>query len=249
MNQRGRKELQAEADALTWFHTMELADGVRTRGIVEVAAGLDRYGFPDRLDGKTVLDVGAWDGFYSFEAERRGAARVVASDSFSWNGSNDGTKAAFELARRALGSSVEDADVDVLDLDPATLGGPFDVVLFLGVLYHMRHPMLALDRVAAMTRDMMILETAVDLCTFRRPAAVFYPRGELEGDPTNWWGPNPRAVVEMVGAAGFRRVEVIYRPKSAYRAARAVYRRVAKGDRTPLLDIAQRGRMTLHAWK
>ena len=99
-----------------------------------------------RSKGLSVLDIGAWDGFFSFECERRGASRVVAADYFSWHGSGWGTKAGFTLARDVLGSKVEDVDIDVMDLTPERVG-TFDLVLFLGVLYHLRHPLLALERV------------------------------------------------------------------------------------------------------
>jgi tRNA (mo5U34)-methyltransferase len=87
---------------------------------------------------------------------------VVAADYFAWQGENWSDKSGFELARRALNSGVEDVDIDVIDLGPDRVG-TFDLVLFLGVLYHMRHPLLALERVASVTGDQLILETHVDL--------------------------------------------------------------------------------------
>src|SRR5439155_6709340 len=105
------EQLRADVRAIQWFHQMTLAPGITTLGVYEPARRLQRIGLPERLDGLTVLDVGAWDGFYSFEAERRGAARVLATDWFSWGGDGWGTKAGFELARRALASRVEDADI------------------------------------------------------------------------------------------------------------------------------------------
>jgi tRNA (mo5U34)-methyltransferase len=99
----------------------------------------------------------------------------------------------------------------------------FDVVLFLGVLYHLRHPLLALERVASVTRELMIVETVVDLVGFRRPAMVFYPDRELNNDPTNWWGPNAAAVEAMIRSVGFDEVRRVTPPPSVpYRAARAV---------------------------
>ena len=151
------------------------------------ALRLARIDLPASLAGRTVLDIGAWDGFFSFEAERRGAARVVATDHYSWHGGGWGSKAGFELARTTLGSRVEDVDIDVMDLSPERVGA-FDVVLFLGVLYHLPHPLLALERVASVSRDLLILETVVDMVGVRRPAMAFYPGRELNGDPTNWWG-------------------------------------------------------------
>ena len=135
------------------------------------------------------MDIGAWDGFFSFEAEHRGAKKVLATDSFCWGGSVYGTKDGFELARKALNSQVEDITIDVNEITPEKIG-VFDLVLFLGVLYHMRHPLLALERVSSVAEKQLILETQVDLLQCRYPAMRFYPGSELKNDPTNWWGPN-----------------------------------------------------------
>lgn len=242
--------LQARADALRWYHTIDLGHGVVTRGIDDSPLKLTRLALPASLEGRTVLDIGAWDGFFSFEAERRGAARVVAADYYSWHGTGWGTgqgKAGFELAREALGSRVEDIDIDVLDLSPERVG-TFDVVLFLGVLYHLPNPLLALERVASVARDLLILETVVDMVGVSRPAVAFYPERQLNDDPTNWWGPNVPAVHGMLRASGFGRVETITRlPSLPYRAARAVVH-AARGQNT-LAGALRQDRAVFHAWK
>jgi tRNA (mo5U34)-methyltransferase len=154
-----------------------------------------------------VLDAGCWDGFYSFAAERRGAARVVATDSFVWQ---RGSRAGFELAHKALDSKVEPREIDVLDLRPEEVG-TFDIVLFLGVLYHMRHPMLALDRMAAITRDLLVVESVVDLLYLPTTRALkFYPSSELGRDDTNWFAPTPLGLEAMLHAAGFARVKLVW---------------------------------------
>jgi tRNA (mo5U34)-methyltransferase len=241
------EDLRAQVSAIRWYHTIDLGQGVVTPGVDDTAVRLARLNLPATLAGLTVLDVGAWDGFFSFEAERRGAARVVASDSYSWHGPTWSTKAGFQLARRALGSRVEDIDVDVMDLSPGRVG-VFDVVLFLGVLYHLRHPLLALERVASVTRGLLILETVVDMVGFRRPAAAFYPDRELNDDPTNWWGPNVPALHAMLRSVGFERVRTVTRERSTlHRTVRALVRAVRRTDRP---DLAFRqDRAVVHAWK
>jgi tRNA (mo5U34)-methyltransferase len=246
-----REELLTQVEAIRWFHSIELAPGVVTPGHAPTGERLDLLRIPSDLRGKTVLDIGAWDGFFSFESERRGAERVVAADSFAWNGSNWSDKRGFDLARDVLGSRVEDVEVDVLDLDPGEIG-EFDVVLFLGVLYHMRHPLLALERVASVTRELLILETHVDMTLTRRPAAAFYPSHELGLDPTNWWGPNPEAVVGMLRAVGFSEVEVVSSDSSLYRWSRAMrrvprYLRTAVQHRTRPFEHPAQGRVVVHA--
>ncbi|MEO7190053.1 MAG: DUF1698 domain-containing protein [Vicinamibacterales bacterium] len=245
-----KDELQRSADALRWYHTIDLGQGVVTNGVDNSPERLARVQLPETLAGKSVLDIGAWDGFFSFEAERRKAARVVASDHYAWHGVGWGTgqgKAGFELARAALHSHVEDVDVDVMELSPERLG-VFDVVLFLGVLYHLPHPLLALERVSSVTKDLLVLETVVDMVGETRPAAAFYPGKELNGDPTNWWGPNHAAVVGMLQSVGFDRVDVITPMRStAFRAARAVSHRL-KGKNS-LRAAFRQDRAVFHARK
>jgi tRNA (mo5U34)-methyltransferase len=239
------QQLQSRIAGVRWYHTIDLGGGVITPGFDNTPHRLDRLGLPTSLAGRAVLDVGAWDGFFSFEAERRGATRVVATDHFSWSGGGWGTKAGFQLAREALNSRVEDVDIDVMDLSPERVG-TFDIVLFLGVLYHLKHPLLALERVASVTRQLLILETVVDMVGIRRPAAAFYPATELSGDPTNWWGPNVPAVHGMLRSVGFDRIETVTPQFSiAYRAARAVVHRV-KG-RNRLSAAFRQDRAVFHA--
>ena len=207
------KDLEDEASRIRWYHSIPLGHGMITPGYDHSSRRLPRLGLPDDLTGKSVLDIGAWDGFFSFEAERRGASRVLATDSFVWRSPEWG-RAGFDFARRVLHSRVEDKEIDVLDLSPEAVGGPFDLVLFLGVLYHLQNPLLALERVFSVTGYQLILGTRVDMLYHRRPAMAFYPGDELSHDPTNWWGPNPAAVEGMLRAVGFREVTVVRSPYS-----------------------------------
>jgi len=174
----------------------------------------------------------------------------VATDYYAWRGLGWGTangKAGFELARQTLESRVEDVDVDVMELTPERIG-TFDVVLFLGVLYHVRHPLLALERVASVTSDLLILETVIDMVGFRRPVVAFYPDRELGGDPTNWWGPNVPAVHAMLRSVGFERVRTVTSPPSApFRAARALAHSFQRRNR--LVTAFRQDRAAFHAWK
>jgi tRNA (mo5U34)-methyltransferase len=241
-------DLRAEAARINWFHSIQLEAGFVTPGRADTSAQLPRLHLPE-LRGKTVLDVGAWDGFFSFEAERRGAARVVALDTFSWQKRGTGTgKDGFELARRALGSHVEDVEVNVLDISPETVGGTFDVVLFLGVLYHLKHPFLAIEKLRSVCNELLILETHVDLIGTSRPAAAFYPGAELEDDWTNWWGPNPAAVSGMLEQSGFTEVHRVH-PRSWLpgRAARALRAVRGTGGTDPRWATVRQGRAVFHA--
>lgn len=121
-------------------------------------------------------------------------------------------------------------------------------MLFLGVLYHLPNPLLALERVASVTRGLLILETVVDMVGHRRPAAAFYPDRELNNDPTNWWGPNQAAVQGMLRSVGFDRVDVITPVRSAgFRAARAVKHWLT--GRNGLAPAFRQDRAVFHACK
>jgi tRNA (mo5U34)-methyltransferase len=239
-----RDELQRRVAEHAWYHSVPLPHGVVTPGVNASARALSRLRLPERLDGRTVLDVGAWDGFYSFEAERRGAARVVASDSYSWSGEGWGTKAGFELCREVLGSRVEDADVDVMDLRPETVG-TFDLVLLLGVLYHLRDPITALERVASVCTGTLVVETEVALPWLPFPAARVFPGRELNDDDTNWYAYNPAALDGMLASAGFSRRRVVWRTSLPRRLARAV--RSGGTDRAGLATAFRSQRIVVHA--
>lgn len=239
-------KLKQEVNRIKWFHRIDLGNGIITPGINNSSSKRQTLNLPENLQGKTVLDIGAWDGFFSFECERRGAKRVLATDSFSWNSLNWGTKAGFELARKALNSKVEDMDIDVLELSPEKTG-TFDLVLFLGVLYHMRDPLLALEKVFSVTKKMLILETHADMLWCKRPAAAFYPDDELNNDPTNWWGPNPSAIMSMLKSVGFKKIKMVHKTPMYHRVASTFYRTFKRN--APFFSTLQQCRIVVHAWR
>lgn len=191
-----------------WFHSMDLGGGLRSPGYDDPAVRLPHMHLPDSLEGMSVLDVGAYDGYFSFEAERRGAGRVVACDRFCWTGRAGGMAdgQGFLLAHRALESRVERAVLSVEEISPEVLGGSFDLVLFLGVLYHAPDPLGYLRRVASVCSGTLILETHADALDDERPVMVFYPGSTLNNDPSNLWGPNEACVLAMLEEVGFEDV-------------------------------------------
>lgn len=249
MSDPGRVEPGADVDDLKrrvseirWFHSIDLGNGIITPGRDRSAAKLKSLRLPERMDGLTVLDIGTFDGFFAFEAERRGAKSVLAVDSIVWDSPEHG-RAGFDLAREALGSSVVARHLEVDELKPGDIG-TFDLVMFLGVLYHLRDPLAALSSVASVTGNQLILETFVDLLEHPQPAAAFYAEDELEGDPSNWWGPNVLAVVGMLRAVGFKTADVVFVTPYVSRLARA-----AKGrfHGRPFRQTLRRGRVVVHA--
>jgi len=218
------EKVRAEIAKVNWYHQIDLGDGIITPGVADTPSRMGPLELPSDLSGKSVLDIGAWDGVFSFEAERRGASRVLATDSYCWSGEGWGTKEGFLTASRVLGSRVDDLEIDVMDLSPDRVG-TFDLVLFVGVLYHLRHPLLALERVASVTGDQLIFDSHTAMIEEPDPVMLFYPGTELNNDPTNWWGANPPAVEAMLRDVGFRRIE----------------------RKHP--ELIQEGRLIIHAWK
>jgi tRNA (mo5U34)-methyltransferase len=232
---------------INWFHRIDLGEGVVTPGDDDSAAKLTKLKFPEDLTGKTFLDIGAWDGFFSFEAERRGASRVLATDSFVWDGNVPGkSKEGFLTARSLLNSNVEDMHIDPLNVSPQAVG-MWDVVLLAGVLYHLKHPWLLIERAASVTRELLIVETATDLNFMRRPAITIYTRGELAGDQTSLCAPNVAGLKAMLSNSGFRRVNVVYN-SGLTRSILSAGMRFLKFGSSPFTSI-QQGRCAVHSFR
>lgn len=196
---------------IRWFHSIDLGEGLVTPGakpldILQSEAALYFGGYD--LQGKSVIDIGAWDGFMSFEAERRGAKFVLATDHFCWSGPGWGTKAGFNFAHSRLRSNVSSEDVGVFDLCPK-LQGIFDVALFLGVFYHLTDPWGGLFKAAQMTSDLLIVETATACNDIKEPVMRYYLGKELADDPTNFWAPNEMCLRNMLLEIGFKEVSTL----------------------------------------
>ncbi|MEN3282328.1 MAG: hypothetical protein V7607_3468 [Solirubrobacteraceae bacterium] len=190
-----------------WHQRFELAPGVTTPGVNDIAFLYSLAGLPDDLSGATVLDIGTTNGGGAFEAERRGAARVLAVDIVDpgWFG--------FDHLHEFLGSTVEFRQGSVYELSSLVGGDRFDVVLFWGVLYHLRHPLLALDQVRAVAGDRVYVETAVSDWELpddqrERPLARFYRRDELGADPSNWFAPTSALLGDWLGSSGMEVVDL-----------------------------------------
>jgi len=205
-----------------WHQKWEVFQGVFTPGRNAVERLCAQAGLPEDLSGKRVLDIGAWNGCFSFECERRGASEVVAY------GLENPDEAGFNRLKSLLASKVAYVQGSVYDLAPEKLG-TFDVILFFGVLYHLRYPLLAIDRLRTVSKGSVFIETHVvnNRLLLRKPLDLFarlaglvllfrntpiwrqYREYELHReDRSNWFGPNPQAVVESFQSAGFEIAQV-----------------------------------------
>ncbi|MGH7150130.1 MAG: hypothetical protein ACREIU_05505 [Planctomycetota bacterium] len=238
---------------------MNLGHGIVTPGVVDVTdagAHAAKYGLPEDLAGKSVVDLGSADGFFAFEAERRGATRVLSVDGDSYRNCEFGPTGYrraylessvfghapehlrerisaltrqeredilsrheaidlslnFALAKEVLGSKVERRRLNLAIVRAEDLGA-FDIVLCLGVIYHLRNPLALLDVVGAITRELAIVQSQRWEDEFPNekvdpeiPVARFVEGTECHGDMTYWWLPNGPCLEKMVRSAGFPRV-------------------------------------------
>lgn len=197
-------------EEIDWWHRIKLPDGTYTPG--KCFHGHDggdwpttRFGMPEDLTGKAVLDIGCYDGFFSFEAEKRGALRVSAVDKTLSSG--------FMFAHKELNSKVMFSDID---LEYRKLIFAADIVLSYGVLYHLKSPLKHIYELVYATNEMCLLETAISNET---NVPVLEYRPNFENDATNYFYPN-KAFIELASKeAGFKSCEEIFNMGS-----RATYR-------------------------
>jgi tRNA (mo5U34)-methyltransferase len=216
---RSTTDVRRRLEEVRWYHTVDVAPGVATKGWWDLRHALDLMPFPD-LTGKRCLDIGTWDGFYAFEMERRGAREVIALDlpdladidyppevradtTFDPAAPSDQVRqAGFHLLHDLLGSSVQLRLGSIYDLTDLGLGS-FDFVMLGNLLLHLRDPIRALDAVRTVTAgqllvaDEMLLQT--QLISRKRP--LFQLRGV--GRDFQWWLANEAGMRQMLHVGGF----------------------------------------------
>ena len=232
--------IRSRAETLgPWFHNMDLGGvwtapdhflgdypGVKFRGFAHV--------LPESLAGMSVLDIGCNGGFYAIEMKRRGAERVLGIDS------DPDYLAQARFAAETLGTSIEFRQLSIYDV--GALGERFDLVIFMGVLYHLRHPLLALDLIYEnVAKDLMLFQSLQrgsndvasvapdydfwDQAHFDAPGypKMHFIEDRYAGDPTNWWAPNLACSAAMLRSSGF---EILANPDPEV----FLCRRGARGD-------------------
>jgi tRNA (mo5U34)-methyltransferase len=216
-------DLRERVGERQWYQMQELAPGVTTPGWYDVGAVADRVPWPD-LEGKRCLDVGTSEGFWAFEMERRGAETVVATDVFdaaNWDwpvtadpqmidslSRTSPRKPNLDLARQALGSSVEPVELSAYELSPERIG-MFDVVFCGSLLVHLRDPIRAIERIRTVCSECFVSMEPVALGLSLRHSKR--PLAQLAGDFYTWWLPNGAAYRRFLEMGGFE-IEASTRP-------------------------------------
>ena len=253
INRDGSAHVAEQIRALgEWFHNIDLG-GVQTApehflgDFPRVKWERFQDAIPADLRGKTVLDIGCNAGFYSIEMKRRGADRVLGIDF------DERYLAQAHYAADMLGLDIEFRKLSVYDV--YKLGQQFDIVLFLGVFYHLRHPLLALDLIHEhVSRNLFVFQSlqrgtdAVEQVdddygfwhtdAFERPGfpKMYFIEKRYAGDPTNWWIPNRAGVEAMLRSAGFEILEhlandvFVCRRRSLPSGPRAIYVPIRRDD-------------------
>lgn len=220
-----------------WFHSVDLRDNIKTPGGRGWACRRDKFAYHERLPGKTVLDIGAMEGGDTFSAEIAGARHVTAYDVDNYFQYDLGLNAAwddivekyleaqrggvekeweflnckkfgFELCKQARKSSAVRVSGSVYDLSPQR-HGTFDVVFCFGLLYHVRHPILALDRLYQMCNEAAFIQTQIYQGYAANSETVLYYNDTWRGSYSNWFVPTPSAFVDMVSSCGFKSIEIV----------------------------------------
>lgn len=204
------KTIQEQAEEINWWHSIKLSEDYTTNGRVgEDHCSPDsitkRFGMPLGLTGKTVLDVGTFDGLMAFEAEKRGAKEVVAIDIYQGEGENsDG----FYFAKGVLNSNVC-LRYECLESMEKFSESLFDVVLLYGTLYHVDNPIQHLQALSSLCKEYALIETAIAQPDYRDSPVWEFNHG-FGGDATNKWYPSLKGIENALKYVGFKSVELIY---------------------------------------
>lgn len=215
------EEIRRRVGEFEWYHTIDLGGGITTPGAYDLEPLLPNYGLPASLEGKSVLDVGPGHGYFAFEFERRGAAKVATSELPTWT-EHDASpelqeffnrvpesaaayhRGALGFAIQARGSRVERHFHGVYDLTPERVG-TYDLVFCASVLLHLTDPLRAMYGIRRVCRDQAIISTGIDthIHVANQSRAMFI--GTATGQA--FWLPTMKCLENMLLAAGFARVE------------------------------------------
>ena len=196
-----------EMNKIKWYHRIPINEVTTPGANYELQNSLDILPLPEDLTGKSVLDIGCWDGYYSFECEKRNARRVVANDKYMWEKESSfwSKDKGFDFAHKHLNSKVEKVVSSVEDLESKNLG-KFDYVLMLCVVCLSKNPVQYIEIARNLCSGTLILELHVDMLDIPYPSAKYYTGNHKNDEINDYWGMNPLAVQSIMEDLGFTNI-------------------------------------------
>jgi tRNA (mo5U34)-methyltransferase len=217
------KEQIDEMNSYWWWHQIKLPDGTVTPGHCSHGTGTDvetRFGLPKDMTGKCVLDIGGWDGLFSFEAENRGSKDVTMIDIYQAKKHNDPTlkkaNGPFQFAKKMLNSEVRFEYTNLHDFCISNISDSkrytltYDYIFYFGVLYHVDEPLEAVKQLVDLTKygGTILLETTITDIQTNKPILEYRPN--YQGDPTNKFYVNKEWIKTAFIYYGAKSVEQIW---------------------------------------
>lgn len=198
-----------------WWHSIDFGDNIVSNGgkskLVHERECKSWFS-EDFFSDKRVLDIGTWDGYYAFYAEKMGAREVVAVDKFAWElnkphysqGQERSSKKGFDIAKHILGSGVTEYVLSIEEMNTNILGGKFDSIIYAGIFYHLKDPFTSLEIVDSLLEDggQVMVETHICNKNTDVPLMQFHPKNSLNNDNTNFWSPNSACLKLMFEEIG-----------------------------------------------
>tara|TARA_Y100000591_G_scaffold331985_1_gene367701 strand:- start:334 stop:1041 length:708 start_codon:yes stop_codon:yes gene_type:complete len=200
-----------------WFHSIDFGDGVISNGAKDLETihkEFREWNFPKNyFENKDVLDIGAWDGIHSFYAEENGAKSVTALDGFIWANKSWAGKKGFDIAKKIKKSNVKEliVDIETPEFNETNIG-KFDCVIFAGVLYHLKNPVGAIEKLSKIIRPggSLFLETTYsdNLEKINEPILEFHPKDSFNNDSSNYFTANSLCVKKILEEFDFKIIKM-----------------------------------------
>ena len=205
-----------EIESIRWWHQIELpmpsGKTIVTPGEVDHCneqLATYRFGIPKDLKGKTILDIGCWDGYFSFLAEKRGADLVYSIDPYQVFENPEEGQRGYKLAHKLLNSKCIQMVSSLESYAQDSTNSSMDIVLYLGILYHVDHPLKELEYLYKVTNEFALIETAISYEVPNVPSVWQFLPGK-ENDINNKWYPTLSGLKSALLYVGFKKVEVIF---------------------------------------
>lgn len=200
-----------------WWHSIDFGDGVISNGVKSIEIinqEFNDWNFPKNyFKNKDVLDIGAWDGVYSFYAEENGAKSVTALDGYIWSNKSWASKKGFDIAKKIKKSKVKELIIDIEkpEFNKSNIG-QFDCIIFAGVLYHLINPLGIIEKLSEIIKPdgSLFIETTFFpyLEKINKPILEFHPKKSLNNDSSNYFSANILCLKKMLEEFNFKIIKI-----------------------------------------